>query len=100
MHPKDEATVAEHKPFTARESWYYYLGQDEITLHMDDDPQNGIRWQLEVNGDKSPVAADYREILVHRGYGVVTEYFEGTRDTYLVPWVPFKITTCELRRSC
>ena len=50
----------------------------------------GYQWRLIVDNDSSSWTNFYPGILEHKGYGLVTNYWEEV----MKPWIPFKIEYC------
>ncbi len=79
-------------PFEANITHHFHLGNDRVSLYIQE-TETTHRWQLQVNGEKSPVSSWYDGILIFRGYAVVSEYWSNTVD--LKPWKPFKVVDTE-----
>lgn len=65
----------------------YHFGTTKVEVEFVDDEQS-TKWRLIVDGNASDFSGYYSGILVHKGFGLATAYWEGT----LPSLVPFKIT--------
>jgi hypothetical protein len=61
-------------------------GHDEIQVEIIN-TEDEFRWRMCVNGSWSQWTGLYHSLLVHEGYGLVTNYF----DDDVKAFVPFKI---------
>lgn len=69
----------------------FELSGDQILVEVENSLR-GLFWRMTVNGYQSHVCAHYQGILVHQGYGLVTDYF-ATED--LPAYTPFKMFFAE-----
>lgn len=70
----------------------FRLGADEILVEVENS-MRGLYWRMTVNGVQSHVYGYYEGILVHEGYGLITDYFDNGVE--LKAFRPFKITPSE-----
>ncbi len=73
----------EFKP-TERKVFHF---QDDVVVYEVENTKERFGRRLVVNGDPSRPDYWYQGILVHKGYGIVTHYF----DNVFIPDTPFKI---------
>ena len=67
-----------------------YEQEDQVLVEVSDTPEQFL-WRLTVNGDSSNWTNFDQGILVHEGYGVASNYWEGVFEI----WTPFKIEYCD-----
>lgn len=77
------------KEYSVTRSEAFAYGLDKVVVEYHDTSE-AWRWRLVVNGTTGPWQGKYADLLIHEGYGVVTEYWSG--DTK--PRTPFKMNYC------
>lgn len=74
--------------FTVTERRYFLHGTTRIVVEVEN-TSTSFRWRMSVNDDMSEPTGYYAGLLVHKGFGLATAYWEGSLPVFS----PFMIST-------
>lgn len=88
--PKGEYQMSQDIFKVTKRSRFFH-GTTQIVVE-EENTNTTFRWRMSVNGNMSRPTKYYEGVLVHKGFGLATEYWEGV----LPAWTPFKIDEAHL----
>lgn len=60
-----------------KEVKHFKHDNDTIVVTIEDSLTTDLRWKMSVNGKESEWNSNFKQILVHEGYFLHTDYFSG-----------------------